>query len=99
MHGGNGAVEFSPDGERLVSALNNNTVQIWDAKTRVQQKLESHTKLVNSVTFSSDGRLLASFSKIESMLQIWSVETTVLKHKLEGHRDWVNSAMFSPDGR
>jgi WD40 repeat protein len=56
-------VHFSQDGTKLASGSYDNTIKIWDLKTRsVDATLEGHTQGVSSVHFSSDGNKLASGS-------------------------------------
>ena len=93
------SVAFSPDGRRLVSTSDDDTVRVWNAETgALQQTLEGHTDWVWSVAFSPDGRRLASAS-CDKTVRIWDAETGVLQQTLEDHIDWVLSVAFSPDGR
>jgi len=62
------------------------------------QTLEGHTEWVNSVTFSPNGRRLASGSYDETV-RIWDAETGALQQTLEGHTSPVYSVTFSPNGR
>jgi len=56
-------VAFSPDGKRLATASNDDTIKIWDTATGQQLlTLKDHTDEVWSVAFSPDGRTLASGS-------------------------------------
>ena len=60
--------------------------------------LEGHTSRVTSVSFSHDGRRLASSSD-DMTVRIWDAEMGVLQQTLEGHTSLVNSVKFSHDGR
>ncbi|MFH1956907.1 MAG: protein kinase [bacterium] len=55
-----------------------------------------HTSCVQSVSFSPDGKFLASGSKT---IKIWRVSDGSLIRTLEGHTDFVNSIVYSPDGK
>jgi WD40 repeat protein len=58
---------------------------------------------VSAVSFSPDGRTLASGSGAEGTVQLWNVSDparpTPLGRPLTGHTDWIRSVVFSPDGR
>ncbi|RYP03115.1 hypothetical protein DL765_010598 [Monosporascus sp. GIB2] len=60
------------------------------------QTLEGHGGSVNSIAFSSDGKMLASVSYDETV-RLWDAATGAHKQTLEGHRGCVNSVAFSPD--
>ena len=47
---------FSPDGTRVVTASNDGTARVWDARTSHPfAELKGHTRPVNSAAFSPDG--------------------------------------------
>jgi serine/threonine protein kinase len=60
--------------------------------------LTGHTESVWSVSFSPDGRLLASGSE-DNTIKLWRVSDGALVRTLTGHTGGVNSVSFSPDGR
>jgi WD40 repeat protein len=60
--------------------------------------LVGHTSAVDSVTFSPDGRWLASGSW-DATVQIWEVASGRALRSLAGHSGAVHAVAFSPDGR
>ncbi|KFY28387.1 hypothetical protein V491_00489 [Pseudogymnoascus sp. VKM F-3775] len=67
----------------------------WNA---VQQTLEGHSNLVNSVAFSHGSKLLASASS-DKTVKIWDASTGSLQQTLEGHSRRVRSVAFSHDSK
>ncbi|KIN97417.1 hypothetical protein M404DRAFT_1006058 [Pisolithus tinctorius Marx 270] len=95
------SVVFSPDGKRIVSGSEDNTMRIWDAERGVQigSPLEGHKNKVQSVTFSPDGKRIVSGSH-DKTVRIWDAERGVqIGSPLQGHTEWVLSIAFSPDGK
>jgi WD40 repeat protein len=58
---------------------------------------EGHSNWVNSVSFSPDGKTIASAS-YDNTIKLWSLDGKELK-TFKGHSNWVNSVSFSPDGK
>ncbi|WP_424099728.1 AAA-like domain-containing protein [Moorena producens] len=64
---------------------------------RETNRLEGHLDRIRGVTFSPDGKILATASA-DNTVKLWTIEGRELQ-TLEGHSDNVWSVNFSPDGK
>jgi WD40 repeat protein/uncharacterized caspase-like protein len=96
---GYGSVSFSPDGKTLAAQRNNNdTIQLWDVASGKELKTLSGDSEVDSVSFSSDGKTLASGSE-DNTIQLWDVASGTLLRTLTGHTARVSAVSFSANGK
>ncbi len=69
---------------------------IYDVRER--NRWEAHQSAVSSVSFSPDGKLLASGS-LDNAIKIWNLAEGEEPLTLSGHQNLVYSVSFSPDGK
>ena len=107
------SISFSPDGKTLASAADDNFVLLWDVSTgALRQTLTTGAApltttaawaWVNTVSFSPDGKTLASADTSKgqstSNIRLWDVMTGKLRYTLTTTAAWRTKVSFSPDGK
>lgn len=100
------SIDFSPDGNRIVSASFDGKIKIWDwmksqtiLTKNVGKVRGAYAPVVNSSKFSNDGKFVVTASH-DHLIRIWNADTGELQGSpLVGHTDSVYSACFSKDDR
>jgi WD40 repeat protein len=89
-------IAFSPDSKTLATGSDDKTVKLWDTSTGHLKATLQHRGSVQSLSFSRDGKLIATASDNERSANVWNAETGELLAKLENAHYPVQ---FSPDGK
>jgi len=94
-----GYIAISPDGTKLITdsfhAAKGN-VLLWDIASGAYRECTGHTKQINALAFSPDGKYFVSASG-DKTIKKWSAETGQEIQSIEC--DLGNDAAFSPDLR
>jgi WD40 repeat protein/predicted dehydrogenase len=99
-------VAFSPDRKQVAIASGDDTrptrpghVRLLDAASgKVIHEFAKHDRAATSITFSPDGKLVAT-TGLDEMVKLHSVETGKLVREYDGHSRPTNRAHFLPSGK
>jgi len=80
----------------VAAASDDKTARIWEIATGRECAVFKHRAPISSVTFSPDGRMLATASD-DNTARIWDVATGQ-EYAVLTHQGSVNTVIFSPDG-
>jgi len=93
------ACAVTPDGRRMVSASDDQTLKVWDLESgRVLATLEGHADRVTACAVTPDGRQVVSASS-DQTLKVWDLASGCVVATLTGHADGVTGCAATPDGR
>jgi len=88
------SVAYSPEGRYIVSASDDKTVRIWNAKTGASVAiLHGHGDVVYSAAFTPDGRSVVSCGT-DKTIRVWNVGHALSPPKIPGEHDPM--ARFHP---
>jgi WD40 repeat protein len=99
-HQGNvNCVDFSPEGDMLLTASEDRTVKLWSVGDwKLVRTLRGHEAGVLHAVFSHDGSRVLTASR-DKTARVWDAQTAEQLLVLEGHTWAVRQAAFSADDR
>jgi WD40 repeat protein len=93
-------VAFSPNGKTLATGHLDGTLKLWNAGTGEElATLTGHAGQVQFVSYSPDGKTLATAGRVDKAVKLWDAATHQERATLKGHLSGVLSVAFSPDGK
>lgn len=96
---GKNCVAFSPDGTRIATGWEENTISICDASLgREVLRLSGHTQPVTAVAYFADGKRLVSASG-DKTVRIWDAATGKELRALAGHASEILALALGSDGK
>lgn len=89
-------------GNRVAIGGDENDVLVWRRSPKSEWLLEhrfrGHENRISSVSFSPDGKVIASGSR-DGSVRIWDVDSGKPIGTLRGHMSWVDRVAFTADGK
>ena len=92
---------FSPDGNSLVVGSQRPDAEIWDVATReLVGHLEGHVDWVTHVSYSPDGRYIATARPYSTRVYLWDVQTQqLIRTWRNGDEGEIQKLLFSSDSQ
>ncbi|MBW4449081.1 MAG: caspase family protein [Spirirestis rafaelensis WJT71-NPBG6] len=92
------SVKFSPDGQTIASASDDQTVNLWQRDGKLLRTLPGHQGTVRDISFSPDGKMIASAS-FDHTVKLWRTSDGTLIKTINAHDAEVYSISWSADGQ
>ena len=101
------ALTYALNGKILAVGYTDGDIALWNTETQQKAALiDTTARVVWTLAFSPDGRMLASGGFEDSTISLWDVQTQTLLGGFDGHTRETRSAhlavssiAFSPDGK
>ncbi|XP_063829235.1 U5 small nuclear ribonucleoprotein 40 kDa protein [Ostrinia nubilalis] len=83
--------------ELLVSASDDNTIKLWDARKRNPIASFDNGYPVTSVLFNDTAEKIIS-GGVDNIIKVWDIRTNQISYKIKGHTDTITGMALSYDG-
>jgi WD40 repeat protein len=90
-------INFSPQGDRLVTCDTHGVIHLWDSQLNLLAESRGHICWVWSVCFTADGQSILSAGQ-DRTLRRWDGYTGECLQIWRGHRGVITAVTASPDG-
>jgi WD40 repeat protein len=96
---GPSSLAWQPRGHRILTKEPDGVLRLWDAASGAQLgAMPGHTRLAGACAWSSDGSLLASSSRFDSIVRIWLADAGELRWSVRADPDRpVSTLAWCPD--
>ena len=94
-----GPIAYAPTNSNQLAIGIGSAIRLAGADLREQRLISGQSGNIVAVSFSPDGKLLASTAQGDNDAQLWDVASGKLLRTLAGHTGWLRSVAFSPDGK
>jgi WD40 repeat protein len=88
---------WSPDGLRIVSGGDDNTLRLWNPVTGQLEKTQKTSFRIHALCWSPDGSRIASAAN-DNDIYIWDSLAGPPRYRLSGHTTYVHTVSWSSDG-
>jgi WD40 repeat protein len=92
------AVQFTADGQLLITGTDDGQVQLWDPAGNAVATLGKHRQRVRALAVSPDQRTLVSGSA-DATIKLWDLAGRSERATLKGHRGEVTGLAFAEAGQ
>ncbi|MCT7954891.1 WD40 repeat domain-containing protein [Laspinema palackyanum] len=90
-------LDFTPDGNRLISGSFDATIKCWDLVDReLLYTLVDHPSWIKSLKINPNGQLFASASR--DGIRFWNLQTGEVMGFISSDSDWAQAIAWYPDG-
>jgi len=92
-------IDWSPDGDRIVTASRDDTAKVWDATSgELIATFSGHNDYVTSASWKPDGTLIAT-AGVDAIARIWDPATGEQLFVFSEHSGGIKTVAWSPDGK